>query len=662
MSTSRSRLSLAALAAATLVASCGKSPSDHPGEAFVASIQQQAPGVRTLGTVRPSSAASATAATAASITPEQLWAWAELTWPDLFAGTPASFSGVAYQGKVFAGRAYPNGNYLALADNGEAWGLGPFTGHALTNFGPAQSYADQVCGRVDCGGTRNLNLCAQAASETLRSGVRVVATYVQTDSSGSREVTQESQAEAPSTFGTATVTPILTTTRQASGAASSVRSYHQAEDGGLLRTWGRDDLTASGTVLTRTTYTPAARNSEFSLQLGQSITRVVGSTTGPVGGSTTSRSSATTHTFEARESVTVQGRSYDVCHYSERPSGASGSTHAWFIVGSGLPARTETRHATGTVLTRTELKQATINDVPVAAGQSTLDAAAADRFVTDFSYLLPICSASGPAQALPSTTATLLRKAREWRQMARVTALQHPDRRSLALGATKPSDQMGECGGRMTYTAYSHSNGVTTATRRWDNYCSKDSDTGGTQVLNGDWAFVETATPTPSGPVVKRYDANSPAGLTVIDRDASGKTVGSQLISVIGLVNTHGVPGGDPTAASPDRLQLAEWQVRNQLSGKVYRQTGFGTTTFNTPDGGEQMTLSGRVHRNSGYFDIRTTTPVVSDRDGVYRAGAFTSTGINGDAVVITVVPGSDSLQGTMTVDGKPVTSAPRCQ
>lgn len=645
-----------AVAAACLLVACGKSPSDATGEGFLAGIQRQAPGVRPLTAVR------AAAAGQPFITPDQLWAWAELTWPDLFAGQPASFSGVSYQGKVFAGRGYPNGNYLALADNGEAWGLGPFTGQALTNFGNAQTYAEQVCSRVDCGGTRSLNLCTQPASESLRSGMNVVANLVQTDANGTREFTQESQVEPATAFNGATVTPILVTTRPATGAATRVRSYHQADDGGLVRTLGHDELGSGSTVLTRTSYAPATRNSEFSLQVGQAITRVVSGASGPLGGGTTSRSSSTTYAFEARETITVQGRAYDTCRYTERLSGTGGSTQTWYIVGSGLPARSETRSAGGTVLSRTDLKQATVNGVPVAAGQSTLDAAAADRFVTDFSYLLPICSANGPAPVAPSPAAALLRKAREWRQTARVTALQRPDRRSLAFGVTKPSDQVGACGGRMTYTSYTHSNGVTTATRRWDNYCSKDSDTGGTQVLNGDWAFVETAMPTPNGPVVQRYDAGAPGGMAIIDRDASGKVVGSQLISVVGLINTHGVPGGDPTAAAPDRLQLAEWQVRNQLTGKVYRQTGFAMTTFNTPDGGEQMSLSGRVHRSSGYFDIRTTAPVVSDRDGVYRSGSFTSTGINGDAVLITVVPGSDTLQGTMTVDGKPVTTAPRCQ
>jgi len=121
------------------------------------------------------------------------------------------------------------------------------------------------------------------------------------------------------------------------------------------------------------------------------------------------------------------------------------------------------------------------------------------------------------------------------------------------------------------------------------------------------------------------------------------------------------VPGGDPTPERPDRIQVAEWQVHNVLTGKVYRQTGYGVTTFLTAAGGEQTTISGRGYRSTGFYDLVTTSPIVTNADGDVLSGVLTSSGADGQALVMTLVPGAD-FQATMTVDGKPVTTAPACQ
>ena len=142
---------------------------------------------------------------------------------------------------------------------------------------------------------------------------------------------------------------------------------------------------------------------------------------------------------------------------------------------------------------------------------------------------------------------------------------------------------------------------------------------------------------------------------------AAGKTIGSQLITVVAYVSAPGVPGGSATEAKPDRLQIGEWRVRNDLTGKTYRQTGYTMTTFTNASGGEQVTLSGRGYRSTGYYDITTSKPLVTDADGNTVSGTLVSTGVNGEAVVITMVPG-EVMQATMTVDGKVVGTAPACQ
>ena len=649
------------LVAATCLAACSDSPPSNPGQKFVAGISSMVEQARPLaaGTV-------ATAATSRAITNDQVFAWAQLTYPDLFSGTPFTFSGVAYQGKTFAGQGFANGNYLAVA-NGEAWGLGPFTGQVLQNFGAVQSYADLVCALVDCGRSGPTSTCTQPQGEALLAGNRLVATYVRTSTGpvvSTSEYTTTSVVDGPTTFNGQPAVLITRTTDPGGGAApTQTLVYVQAGDGGLVRTLGTDTSVPGSGPTTRVIYDPPLNNSEFTLQAGQQLTKTASMSTSQLNPSlpATASTRSTTYTFEARETLSVQGRSYDTCRYREAAVGGGSTGTTWTIVGSGIPARIDTLDAATGISQRSELKAATVNGSAVSPGQATLDVASAERMVTEFSYLLPICSPTGIVAAAPHPASALLHKAVAMRQLSRVTVAAAPRERALAYTSTKPSDQLGSCGGRQTYPSYSHVNGVTTATMRWENYCSKDSDTGGTQVMNGSWSFVETATPGANGPIRTRYEANSANGISMVDKDAAGKTIGSQLITVIAYVSTPGVPDGSATEAKPDRLQIGEWRVRNDFTGKTYRQTGYTMTTFTNASGGEQVTLSGRGYRSTGYYDITTSKPLVTDADGNTLSGSFLSSGANGEAVVIDLVPG-ETMQATMSVGGKSVGNAPACK
>jgi len=649
------------LIAAASLAACSDNPSTSPGQRFVAGIASVDARAKPLGV-----AGAAVAVTTQNIGNDQVFAWAQLTFPELFPGTPVPFSGVSYQGKTFSGQAYGNGNYLAVA-NGEAWGLGPFTGQVLQNFGRVQGYADQVCAQIDCGRSGPTTTCTEPPGEALLAGNRWVATFVRTHpvtGAVEGEFTTTTVVDGTTTFAGQSVVMVTKTTDNGTAAgASQVRTYLQAGDSGLIRTLGTETPTSAGGPTIRVVFDPPVANSEFTLQPGQTLTKTLSMTTTQLNPSlpAVAGTRSTTYTFEARETLNVQGRNYDTCRYREAAVGGATVGSTWTIVGSGIPARIDSLDNASGVSQRTELKSGTINGAPISPGQATLDVASAERMVTEFSYLLPICSPGGSAKAALNQASAYLHKAIEFRQLARVTTAAQVRQRPLAYTSTRPADSLGECGGRLTYPSYAHVNGVTTATMRWENYCSKDSDTGGTQLIDGSWSFVETATPGTSGPIRTRYEASSANGIALIDKDVSGRTIGSQLVTVLGYVSTPGVPGGDATAARPDRLQLAEWRVRNDLTGKTYRQTGYAMSSFTTASGGEQVTISGRGYRSTGYYDLTTSQPMVTDADGNTVSGSFVSSGANGEAVVITLVPG-ETLQATMRVDGKAVGNAPACK
>jgi len=301
---------------------------------------------------------------------------------------------------------------------------------------------------------------------------------------------------------------------------------------------------------------------------------------------------------------------------------------------------------------------------PVVNGPAAIDTASVTKAIPDIALVVPICRKT-TGDAVPTVKSTKAGGAESMWLDRLMAARELSAGRALpslkALGSTKPADVLGDCGGRRGYTSYSHSNGVTTGTLTFDNYCSSDSSTGQRQVIAGAISFVNTGTPSASGPITSKVEANSPGGVTMRTQDATGKVLSSQSASFTNFLYTVGVPGGSPTSARPDVMRADEVRYTN-AAGQTYRETNYTLTRWETSTGGEQMTLSGRGYRSNGdYFDVSTTTPVTSDASGKTTAGEITIAGANGSKAVMSMVPGS-KLQATMTVNGSPVTSVAACQ
>lgn len=88
-------------------------------------------------------------AAAATITPAQLFLWAQATYPDLFPDSPPNDT-VVHEGRSYEVRGYSSGNFLGVS-NGQAYGLGPFTNGQLVDFGAVDGFVATVCERVNCG-------------------------------------------------------------------------------------------------------------------------------------------------------------------------------------------------------------------------------------------------------------------------------------------------------------------------------------------------------------------------------------------------------------------------------------------------------------------------------------------------------------------------------
>lgn len=295
--------------------------------------------------------------------------------------------------------------------------------------------------------------------------------------------------------------------------------------------------------------------------------------------------------------------------------------------------------------------------------EATIDMSSVETAIDQVSTVIPICqiggggAAPGVSDHVPDPTPWLQRLMAVRRAQATLAV-----RAVQGLGSTRPADEFGECGGRMTYPDYSHASGVTTGTLAFESYCSLNENTNERNVLTGRISFVNTGTPSASGPITSRIDADSPNGITFVTQTATGGQLSTQNFRFTDYVYRPGIPGGSPTASNPDRLTLGEATLTDATGGKSYRQTGYVLTTFETPAGGEQVTVTGRGYRSDGsYFQVATASPLTSAANGDILGGALTFSGAGNSTATVTLVPGS-TFQGTMRVNGAAVTNVPVCQ
>lgn len=298
--------------------------------------------------------------------------------------------------------------------------------------------------------------------------------------------------------------------------------------------------------------------------------------------------------------------------------------------------------------------------------QAEIDLAAVETGVDQIAGIINVCRPGGSLRGVRApdpagqATAALIARLVSMHRGGSLRVAGPP----RSLGPTKPADSFGECGGKITYPTYSHTNGVTTATLKFENYCELSDDAGGNRLIaDGTISFVNTGIPSASGPYTDKVEADSPSGVTSTTKTSNGSsTLTSQRVSFTDCLFDAGVPGGSPTAANPNRIGWADASVADLVSGKTYRQTDFSVTDYFTSNGSELTSISGRGYRSNGdYYDIRTTSPITNNANGDIVGGVLTFTGGNGTQAVMTFIPGT-TFQATMTVNGQPLINVPACR
>lgn len=386
--TGRLGLTLATLA---LLSACGggaDDPARSAGAATGLSATAAPPGVQLFGAALHGGAqaerrralaagtglsevGTVSTVSAKGVDTDQLLDWAEYKFADLFPRLNAKRYPLTYEGRRYQVREYTGAfgvRYLGVTDTGEVYGLGDFTNQALQSFGQLATWAPQVladrcsaspslCANPTPRGP--LNACAQPAALALAAGTRTVARYALSGAT-TGEYAITTAVEGPGTFAGSAAVRIRSTVETNTLALGTpfvqtvvTESWHQAANGGLLLTLGADITTTPDgpvvdglkvpgvPVLSRTVYTPADSNLEFTLAPGEQLIKATTATT-TVGDQAVRATTRTQFQFEAQESVTVRGTRYDACRYLVSPEDSlDGTQRVWFAIGSGVPVRSE---------------------------------------------------------------------------------------------------------------------------------------------------------------------------------------------------------------------------------------------------------------------------------------------------------------------------------
>jgi hypothetical protein len=300
-----------------------------------------------------------------------------------------------------------------------------------------------------------------------------------------------------------------------------------------------------------------------------------------------------------------------------------------------------------------------------AETQGTIDATSVTQAINDLGGLVTICktgAAGAPTerpQAQRVQPLALVPSIVRGAMAKRAVSPLRPTERAKALTSTPPPDQLGDCGGRYGYRNYVHNNGVTTATLAFENYCN--SSTGERLLVNGGIAFVNTATPTATGPITTKLEASTSAPMTLATQTSTGTPISSQTMAFSNFKMAVGVPGGAPTATNPDLLTMESMSVTASDTGKTRRLANLSISEFQNNTGNIESTVGLRNYRSDGsYTDMTTTQPIVLSAAGDVVGGQVKFSGANGTSAVATAVPGP-TLQATVSVNGAPLTSVPAC-
>lgn len=272
---------------------------------------------------------------------------------------------------------------------------------------------------------------------------------------------------------------------------------------------------------------------------------------------------------------------------------------------------------------------------------------------------------AGVQEVIPSCTATGLAKQVAGRQSESVRAILKITRRALQpalsirlaksvslISTTAPLGLNGDCGGTLSYPAYSHSGGTTTMLLKWDDYCTTDIS-GNKTTYDGTLSVVDKGTPGTAGPVTTKLTAGVPA-LAIVERNSVGTVISSVKIALTGFEYLPDSGASADPSNLPGSTTLKSLEVKDVLNNRVYKLADVAATTVKSASD-TQLSMTGRIYQGTtGYTELATDNPILIDPTGNLKSGTISFTGAEGHKALLTVVPGVGQ-NFSVAVDADPI-------
>lgn len=208
------------------------------------------------------------------------------------------------------------------------------------------------------------------------------------------------------------------------------------------------------------------------------------------------------------------------------------------------------------------------------------------------------------------------------------------------MSAFQLDEIAGDCGGTLSIDS-EHKSGNTTYSVVFNNFCVYDEETVIPQevIIHGKLKGVEEGTPSPDGPIISGFRANTEGKLTIQTDD---ETIS---ISLDDLRVKHGNPStwepDPPTAANPDRLTIKQVSIDLKNQKISHTLKNIEADIHESGDNQIMEIYSGTYNTGRDYVDVYTTNPVVIDDFGNMTGGTIAIEGDGGDIVTISRAPGT---------------------
>jgi len=192
----------------------------------------------------------------------------------------------------------------------------------------------------------------------------------------------------------------------------------------------------------------------------------------------------------------------------------------------------------------------------------------------------------------------------------------------------------GNCPENPGYYTYkgSHENGVSTLTYNFVKYCTGDENESVT--ISGTAYPKSVGEPSDSGPIFQYLQVSS-GDMTVIEKSVDGTYTHTLKGKDVKLTDGN---GGDTNAtqSNPNKLEIGSFNVTDGKSGNGYGVKNVDLSSY--PDGENSVTNIKNItytDLQTGTISIKSSTPLITDADGVIVTGDILVTGSDGTSMTM---------------------------